>query len=76
MKKILTSVLASDEIDPIAKLNLEITVAHEILKANPNDRTGARSLIVEGITLLIAMFTHLCRFLGFRTQKNRRKLGV
>lgn len=31
----LTSVLAGDEIDPLAKLDLEITMAHEILELNP-----------------------------------------
>jgi hypothetical protein len=39
----LTSVLAGDEIDPLAELDLDITVAHEVLQSDPPDCACART---------------------------------
>lgn len=77
----LTSVLAGDEIDPLAKLDLEITMAHEILELNPQDRTRPGTLFDEGSAGSSPGFRHgFVAFLGFLTpaetnQKEREREG-
>jgi len=50
--------LAGDEINPLAKLNLEITMAHEILNFDPQNRTRPRTLFDEWITGSSTRFYH------------------
>lgn len=44
----LTSILTGDEIDPLAELDLEMAMAHEVLHSDVLDNACARTTMKDG----------------------------